>query len=85
MQRLQRDTMYHQSEFRYASLSDSVVLASTYVRLPVGRAGHAYERRWWLCEVRDGLFYRSSAFRREQDALAAFSAGWAEHRAVHPG
>ncbi len=73
---LQRDTMYHQDAFLYGSLSATVVWTSTYVRLPIGRSGHAYERRWWLCAVRDGKLHRSASFSSESDARAAFAAGW---------
>jgi ketosteroid isomerase-like protein len=73
----QSTTIYRMEEVTHTALSEQVVLGGAFVRRPLPH-GHAVDRHFWLCEVRDGRFYRSSAFRREQDARSAFAAGWAE-------
>jgi hypothetical protein len=58
-------------------LAASVVLAGAYIRTArAGGRGHGVGRQAFLCEVRDGLFFRSEAFPSEAQARAAFESGW---------
>lgn len=81
IRRAQTETIYRMEDTSLTPLGDTVVLGAAFVRRPYA-GGHAVDRHHWLCEVRDGLFFRSTAFRHEQHALAAFADGWADGHAT---
>jgi len=72
-----QDTVYDFQPMRYVALSDYVPLGLCYIRTPLaGGSGHQIGRYVFLLEVRDELFYRSECFRTDDEAMAAFEAGW---------
>jgi ketosteroid isomerase-like protein len=66
------ETGYNLFTVSHEQLTDSVLLARADVRTPA-RAGHGYDlaRHFFLVEVRDGLFYSSRHFSREEEARSA--------------
>ena len=74
----QQETSYKLFTVSHEQLSDSILLASAYVRTPThGGRGHNVGRHYFLVEVRDGRFYSSEYFPREAEARAAFKARYA--------
>jgi len=69
----QENTSYKLFTVSHELLSDSLLLASAYVRTPAtAGAGHNLGRHFFLVEVRDDLFYRSEHFTSEDAVRAAF-------------
>lgn len=74
----QERTNYKLYTVTHTALGRQVVLGSAYIRTPAGPGGvgHRLGRHVFLCGVRDSLFFRSESFRTEEEARAAFEAGW---------
>ena len=69
----QENTSYKLFTVSHELLSDSLLLASAYVRTPANAgSGHNLGRHYFLVEVRDGLFYSSEHFTSEDAVRAAF-------------
>jgi hypothetical protein len=76
IRREQERTSYKLYTVTNESLGETVTLASAYIRASVGTTGHRVGRHAFLCELRDGLFFRSEHFHSEHEARAAFDDGW---------
>jgi len=72
----QENASYKLYSVTHESLGGTVVLAGAYIRTSVGTTGQRCGRHTFLCEVRDGLFFRSEHFHSEHEARAAFDNGW---------
>lgn len=70
---LNEHSVYEVHQHGVVSIDDSAVLVSGQIRYPLPKGGFGHGDRTWVLTYKDGLLYRSCAYRNEAQARAAYA------------
>ena len=75
---LSEHSVYEVHQQGVEAIDDSAVLVSGQIRYPLPNGGFGHGERTWVLTYKDGLLYRSCAYRNEAQARAAYAGGGIE-------